>query len=115
MSKTIDFIRNLIRLLTNTSYDNFFIIIGGYFYCTFLPISQMNLSDREIKCFNLKNKKFIVMNHESQEEEKVIVREIKFSDDILEKVSVVLEKEDGTKVQIDNFFTLETLVNAKEI
>ncbi len=78
-------------------------------------IGQMNLSDREIKCFNLKNKKFIAMNHESHEEEKVIVREIEFSDDVLEKVSVLLEKEDGSKIQIDNFFTLETLVNAKEI
>ncbi len=28
------------------SYDNFF-IIGGDFYCTFLQLTKMNLSDRE--------------------------------------------------------------------
>ena len=37
----------IVRLLTNTSYGNFFIIIGGDFYCTFLAISQMNLFSRE--------------------------------------------------------------------
>ena len=30
-----------------TSYDNKEIIIGGYFYCTFLAISKMNLFSRE--------------------------------------------------------------------
>ena len=32
-------IMRTVRLLTNTSYDNFFIIIGGYFYCTFFAIN----------------------------------------------------------------------------
>ena len=38
----------IVRLLTNTTYGNLLIIIGGDFYCTFLSIFQMNLSTENV-------------------------------------------------------------------
>ena len=77
-------------------------------------IGQLNLSEKEIRCFNLKGKSFMAMNNENGIEEKVTIKEIKLSNDNENLVLVLLEKVDGTRIQVDNFFKLDTLIGARE-
>ena len=44
---TVQLKANIAHHQMATSYDNKEIIIGGYFYCTFVEISQINLFNKE--------------------------------------------------------------------
>ena len=78
-------------------------------------IGQINLSDEEIKIFNLKNKTFLVHNSENDLEEKVIIKDIKKSEANSQYLFVELINDNGEIRKIDNFFTYEMLRNVQEI
>jgi plasmid replication initiation protein len=78
-------------------------------------IGQLELSEREVQCFNLKNKSFLAENGETKMEEKVTIKEICFneSDDTL--VDVKLQKKDGEIIEVKGFFLFEQLRKAREV
>lgn len=76
-------------------------------------IGQLELSEQEIKCLNLKNRSFYAENSETNIEEKVMIKEISLSEKDNDLVNIVLQKEDGTLVSLDGFFKLETLLKVK--
>lgn len=78
-------------------------------------IGQLHLDEKEIRCYNLKNKCFMAMDSTTHREERVTIKSIKPIHNNDEYVSVVLQKEDGSDVEIDNFFTLESLSNVREV
>jgi hypothetical protein len=78
-------------------------------------IGQINLSEDDIKLLNLKNKRFMIHDHEKDMEEKVIIKEVKKSEANPQYLFVELINDNGEIRQIDNFFTYNMLHNVKEI
>lgn len=78
-------------------------------------IGQIELSEREIQCLNLKNKSFYAENSETKMEEKVTIKEIRFNENDESLVDVTLQKIDGERIEVKGFFTFEQLKKAREI
>ena len=78
-------------------------------------LGQIDLSDTEVKCFNLKNKVFYAENEATKKEEKVKIQQISFNEEDKNLVNVIVSKEDGTVHEINGFFTLEALLKVKEV
>ena len=78
-------------------------------------LGQLDLSDTEVKCFNLKNKIFYAENEATKKEEKVKIQQISFNEEDKNLVNVTVSKEDGTVHEINGFFTLEALLKVKEV
>lgn len=77
-------------------------------------LGQLDLSDIEVKCLNLKNKTFYAENEETHKEEKVKIQQISLNEEDKSLVNVVVSKEDGSVHDINAFFTLEALLKVKE-
>lgn len=78
-------------------------------------IGQIELSEREVQCFNLKNKSFYAENSETKIEEKVTIKEICFNESDGNLVDVTLQKIDGELIEVKGFFSFEQLKKAKEV
>jgi len=78
-------------------------------------IGQIELSEREVQCFNLKNKSFFAENSETKMEEKVTIKEISFNENDDNLVDVILQKSEGTFIDVKGFFSLEQLRKTREV
>ncbi len=78
-------------------------------------IGQLELSEREVQCFNLKNKSFYAENDKTKTEEKVTIKEICFNESNDTLVDVKLQKNDGEIIEVKGFFSFEQLRKAREV